>query len=140
MRIHADNLDSALVLAAARESDMIVESFSEHGSKSRKKAFNILCSGNSTRNAMSNSFKAATWDQWGVFLGILFDADETMTVPGVYADSDCFYDQTFNRFVSGARPNIDVKSSHTHRWINSGSPRLSECKSDFCTAQMHWVI
>lgn len=138
MRIHSDVLTGTDLFDAARVADMSFETYGEGGSRSRKKAFNVLCSGNSTRNAMSNEFKAATWDQWGVLLGILFDKDPNMhTGKNGYADRSDFHYKTDFRF-QGDRSGIDVKSSHSHRWTFTGVARVNACKSDDCSAVVRW--
>ena len=139
MKLHSDILTRDDVTTAARKADMILETFGQGGSRSRKNSFTVIASGNSTRNAMSNEFKAATWDQWGVFLGILFDIDPLLhTGKHGYEDAVDYHNKTDDRFSSARRDQIDVKSKHNHKWINAGA-YYSECKSDFCTATVRWL-
>lgn len=135
MRIHSDIITTDDIAKAAVKADMYLETFGKGGSRSRKNAFTVLASGNSTRNAMSNEFKAATWDQWGVFLGILFDIDPDMhTGKNSYADKYDFDFKTCDRFINEtARNKIDVKSSHGHRW-DYLAPFTFNCKGKGCSA------
>lgn len=80
----------------------------EHRSQTHPRAFEIKLSGDSTRGPNSGQYgmdgygKAATWDQWGLFLSALFEADPEMRVGGaahpIYADAEHFHWITANRY------------------------------------------
>ena len=82
---------------------------------------------------------AATWDQWGVFLQILFDADPDLTIPRAYADRDEYVYRTDARFVKigGGWGNYwpaDAHGDHTFRY--AGIPYMQACTK--CSAVQRW--
>lgn len=138
MMIHTNTLTYSDIASAASTADVILERCSQEGSRSHSHKWNVILSGNSTRTAnFGHDHKSATWDQWGVFLGILFDKDDSVSAGGknVYPDSQTFHDKTFNRFSEYNRENIDVTSSHSHNWDYSGTPYQSVCN---CGAAVRW--
>jgi hypothetical protein len=50
------------------------------------------------------TYKAATWDQWGLFLANVFATDPTASVPGVYPSADAFALVTRDRFGACVPP------------------------------------
>lgn len=123
MRIHSDHLTTADIYQAARHArvDVVTEGNLERGSRSRDHAFEVKLEGESRRRPNGGasgkgyaSGYAATWDQWGVFLGILFDID-----PGAkcwaYDGRDAFQARTNERFVA---PMIDVGVSTNYNVVN----------------------
>lgn len=105
--------------------------FTEHGSRTHDHAFEIQLSGHGRQSRWVNSgthgagyVKAASWDEWGIFLGSLFRADPNARIPRVYEDQDAFTYCTGNRYTRS----FTVAHQHAnHRWINwnYGS---AECK------------
>lgn len=86
----------------------------EHRSQTHPRAFEVKFSGDSTRGpnsgqyGMDNYGKAATWDQWGLFLSALYEVDTAARVGGaklpIYADAEHFHWTTANRY-RGAQDN-----------------------------------
>lgn len=86
----------------------------EHRSQTHARAFEIKLSGDSTRGPNSRQYgmdgygKAATWDQWGLFLSALYEVDPSARVGGakspIYADAEHFHWTTANRY-RGAQDN-----------------------------------
>ena len=88
MRIHTDHLTESNIYNAARFARVDVVKLARHGSRSRDHAFDVKLEGESRRRPNGGcsgagyaSGYAATWDQWGVFLAILFDVDPGMFTP-----------------------------------------------------------
>lgn len=121
MRIHTDVLTSSDIYVAARHARVDVVTLTEHGSRSRARAFNVKLEGESRRRpnggssgAAYASGYAATWDQWGVFLGILFDIDPAMVTP-YYVDRDNFQIRTGGRFTA---PTLHYGASNNYHVVN----------------------
>lgn len=149
MRIHTDTVTVANIYDAARTARVTLDRFVVCGSKSRDHAFDITLQGESRRNQNGGDGKAATWDQWGVFLAILFSLDENLTIPRAYADGEQFAFRTADRFgapdvvmtatgyqdkfTSYGEP-FDAHGDHTFRY--SGMPRQQECTK--CSATQRW--
>lgn len=118
MRIHSDSISELEVRKAARIAGVNFTSLSLHGSRRRDHAFNVILTGSSPRNQNGGPDKAATWDEWGVFLSRLFALDPAMFTP-YYGSEDEFHWVTNGRFrgnVTGA----DFTHGHTHKWEFSG--------------------
>jgi hypothetical protein len=109
MRIHSDVLTSIDLFEAARVSHTDM-TYTFHGSRIRTRSVDVHLTGASRRRPgrahyyYSDEY-AATWDQWGVFLSMLFDRDPSMLCgPGpkraVYRSRDDFHWQTDHRFRS----------------------------------------
>ena len=128
MRIHTNVLTERDFYEAEKVAGVQMESFSKHGSRSREKAFNVLLSGASTRNAQSNNFKAATWDQWGIFLNYLFQKDEDAKTD-YYDGLGDFEFKTDRRFESLT---LD-QGCPDHRW-EYYAPGTFSCKREACNA------
>jgi len=101
MRIHTNTIELADVYRADVPARTQVN-VTVHGSRTHARAFEVSLTGESRRNNQSNTGKAATWDQWGVFLSVLFDRDPEMVVGSVkrpvYADRYDFDRKTNGRF------------------------------------------
>ena len=146
MRIHSNTLTSQDVYNAARVARATVETLSEHGSRSRARAFEVKLSGESRRRPNGGNYGAdrdvfaATWDQWGVFLQILFDADPDLTIPRAYADRDEYVYRTDARFtkIGGGWADYwpaDAHGDHTFRY--AGIPYTQACTK--CSAVQRWM-
>jgi hypothetical protein len=103
MRIHCSNdVTTSTIYAAARHARVDV-TITEHGSRSRDHAFDVKLEGESRRRpnggaSGAGSGYAATWDQWGVFLGFIFDVDPDAKCWAYDGRSD-FARKTRYRFV-----------------------------------------
>lgn len=131
--------------------------YSEHSSRTHPRAFEIQLFGDSSRGPNSGFYgmdnygdKAATWDQWGMFLSALFEVDPAARVGGaknpIYIDRDHFHWSTGGRYLGtpdddGVR-RVDAptgtfltagKGYHRqHKWTSGGSSvtgtyYVSEC-------------
>jgi hypothetical protein len=147
MRIHTDSLtEKDIYEATARAGSAVRVVVTEHGSRSRARAFNVTLSGTSSRRRNTGNYgaagedsywgpdrsHAATWDEWGMFLAELFRRDPNAVVPNIYESAEHF------RWVTGARfDNLTPPYQHGgagHRW---GRPRrnvtgvysVAECTS-----------
>lgn len=166
MRIHTDRLTESDIYTAARHARADVVVLTEHGSRSRDHAFNVKLEGESRRRPNGGasgkgyaSGYAATWDQWGVFLAILFDIDPDAFTP--YDKSGAYFDQRTNwRFrptvvglgestnyhvvnVVADPPYHTLGSSYwpddahgDHRFEFAGVPREQACRK--CSAVQRW--
>lgn len=137
MRLHTDTLTSSDLYAAAKIARVDLD-LTSHGSRSKDHAFNVLLTGESRRRPNSGGRGAgddyaATWDQWGVFLSVLFGLDPHMVTP-YYADADEFHARTSDRFDSPGFWPADAHGDHTFRY--SGTPRQQECNK--CSATQKW--
>jgi len=86
-----------------------------------------------------SGYWAATWDQWGVLLSILYTRDPSMRVGGykrpVYRDAYDFHTSTGRRFegITSLSELSDFHGDHTFR---STTPYVSRCTH--CTAMRQW--
>lgn len=148
MRIHTDTLTRRDIFDAAVIARVDLATFTSHGSRSRHHAYTIKLEGESRRRpnggaSGAGSGYAATWDQWGVFLGVLFDRDPSMVTP-YYADADAFHWQTADRFADRSAdvdyatgPVFWPSDAHgDHRFDFSGTPFQQECTR--CSAIKRW--
>lgn len=156
MRIHSDTLTNADVYDAARTARVSFDRWEGKGSRKRDHAFDVTLFGESRRRPNNRQQHtddyAATWDQWGVFLAVLFDRDPNMVTP-YYADADEFHARTGDRFrprkeIGRVRTFIgiddidgpvlwwpaDAHGDHTFRY--SGTAGKSQCTK--CSAVQKW--
>jgi hypothetical protein len=138
MRIHTDALTSTDIHQAAliARVDYAEGGFTIHGSRTRSRAFNVTLTGESRRRPNRGTSRdrynpdyAATWDQWGVFLAVLFDRDPDMVTP-YYADRDDFNYKTDARFtkIGGGWDDFWPADAHgDHSW-EYRAPRVRGCR------------
>lgn len=133
MRIHT-TANYTDVRNAAEKAGVAVVKCDLHGSRSRPRAFEIKLEGASRRrpNFGASDGYAATWDQWGVFLGFLFDLDPEMTC-WAYKGSAEFHYATMGRFEDGWPS--DAHGDHTFRY--QGVSCVQSCTK--CTASQTWA-
>jgi hypothetical protein len=145
MRIHSDSLDSLEIRKAARIAGVSFTRFDLKGSRSHEAAFDVILTGASSRHQNGGPDKAATWDQWGIFLGTLFSVDAEMVCGTVkhpvYTSADNFHWTTANRFrdITPA----DYVLGHNHRWqftgeAVTGAYSVHECRSQDCLATIRY--
>jgi hypothetical protein len=122
MRIHTDQNTWSNLYDAARVARVSFDRSRSFRSSIRESGFDITLEGESRRrpnNRGSSDGHAATWDQWGVFLGHLFNIDPDMVVGTpkrpVYASETDFERQTDRRFVAGIWPE-DAHGDHVFRY------------------------
>lgn len=130
MRLHTNNLTPEDLQRAATVARVDLE-FTTHGSRSAARAFNVTLTGESKhRQNMGGAGYAATWDQWGVFLGALYDLDDTMTCWAYSGMADFDY-KTGGRFSEG----WPADAHGDHRWV-VGVPFVQTCSK--CSAAKRW--
>lgn len=114
MRIHT-SLTADQVRACTGDTGTWLHIFREHGSRSHPRAFEVVLSGTSNHRGQAgdDDYYAATWDQWGLFFGRLFDADPTARAANVYDGAADFHWQTGDRFRKGAT----IQLCAQHRWL-----------------------
>lgn len=155
MRIHvSDKVTIDTIMDAADKARVYFAEdggFSEHKSKTHDHAFEVHLTGDSKRrpNRYSGGDDyAATWDQWGVFLQVIFDADPNARCGSakhpVYANRGDYYYKTDWRFmdrqdeVAYATEPVywpaDAHGDHTFRY--AGVPYENACTK--CSAVKRW--
>ena len=137
MRLHSDTLTRDDVYNATHAAQMtgVKADATQHGSRSKARAFEVHLTGTSFRRPNSGGWgattdddtHAATWDEWGMFLNYLYSIDPNMIVgsPGrpTYADLYDFDATTTSRFMF-----LEASEQHrNHKWIPLGA-RVFECK------------
>jgi len=141
MRIHSDTLTNRDLIDAANIARVEFDRWQDKGSRQRDHAFDVTLFGESRRRPNSRGNHggnfAATWDQWGVFLAVLFDRDPDMVTPYYDGPSDFHY-KTDHRFdtggdVEGWWPH-DAHGDHT--WGNGGFGYRTCTK---CSAMQRWM-
>lgn len=127
MRIHTSLTESEIRSIALSVPRVTIAHSAKHGSRKRTGAVEIRLHGSSPRNTQANDGKAATWDEWGVFISRVFESDPEAIV-GQYQTVDMFEEVTRYRFDSEFMPT----PGHAHRW-NYAYPFVFDCK---CGASM----
>lgn len=133
MRIHTNKLTWIDLRQAADKAGVTLLRDSEHGSGTHARAFDVILSGSSARAVNPGTARyaargreaerAATWDEWGVFLGELFRQDPSIKC-WAYESAADFHAQTGNRF----RAFLPVADRcPRHRWENLRA-YVSQCK------------
>lgn len=137
MRIHSDKITARDIGNAAHRARVGLDTLAEHGSRSRKRAFNVNLTGSSRRHPGHSSATldshAATWDQWGIFLRYLFAIDPNATCYA-YNGLDDFDHKTGTRFAYLTL--ADSHGDHTFRY--SGTAGQQECTK--CEAVRRWEV
>ena len=137
MRIHTRLTRDEMTAALAGTAGAYFDDLSQHGSRKRDRAWEVKMRGTSARRPNfynGDGSYAATWDQWGVFLGNVFRADPDATVPGVYDSADDYSRKTFGRFDS---PGMPADAHGDHKFDYNGTPCVNGCKS--CSARRTWA-
>ena len=141
MRIHTNATLAQIENAASiAKVDWLNTEITEHKSRSRERAFEVKLAGNSRRRPNGGpkgyDHYAATWDQWGIFLGNVFVVDPEMKC-WAYDGIDDFDWQTGERFFEGSIPE-DMHGDHKFDWVGvlvTGAS-LQRCRK--CTATRKW--
>lgn len=114
-----------------------IHKFTEHKSRTHTHAFEIQLSGNGRNSRWTNSgthgagwVKAASWDEWGIYLGAIFRADKNARVGGtgkytIYADAFDFMWRTGGRYDE-AFTVADQCANHKWSWW-CGSGECTKC-------------
>lgn len=152
MRIHSDSLTNRDLIDAANIARVEFDRWLDKGSRTRDHAFDVTLFGESRRRpndrgrSSGTDKYAATWDQWGVFLSVLYDRDNEMVVPYYDSMADFHYktDHRFEKrteyFTPGGSGVVvwwpaDAHGDHNFQW--SGVPGASKCTK--CSAVRRWM-
>jgi hypothetical protein len=140
MKIHSNTLDALEIRKAARVAGVGFTRFDLKGSRKRAQGFDVILTGDSPRRQNQGEDMAATWDQWGHFLGMLFAVDAEMVTP-YYENAEHFHWMTGGRFQDFDRASDHVKG---HRWGYSGESvtgayHVSACQTEGCSAVQRWL-
>lgn len=134
MRIHT-HLCLGMIESAALKAGVSFGKLVAHGSRTREHAFEVQLLGTSTRRPNSGSRGvgrddyAATWDEWGIFLADLFEADPDIVCQPYNGAAD-FYYKTDGRYES-----LRKEDQHrNHKW-EFAAPGAQECN---CGAVRRW--
>ena len=115
MKIHSTALDVLEIRKTAELAGVTFTRFDLKGSRKRAQGYDIILAGHSPRRQNGGEDMAATWDQWGHFLGTLFDLDPEMVTP-YYVNAEDFHWQTGGRYRD-----FDIADEHvSHKWEFSG--------------------
>jgi hypothetical protein len=117
MRLHTDHLSPRDLYTAAWAAGAEVEEITTHGSRSRDHGLSVHLSGDAPyrpNRHHDGDVHAATWDQWGVFFGILFERDPRMIAGGPkgYVGAEDYRWQTGDRFLTA---DDESATGYTHR-------------------------
>ena len=117
MRIHSNTLNRLEVRKAATLAGVDFTRLTEHGSRSRAGAFDVILTGNSGRRQnMGGPDEAASWDEWGIFLGHLHRLDPDLKTP-YYHGEEHYVWATGGRFTPEFTPS---QCHRRHRWDFAG--------------------
>lgn len=145
MRFHTDLSLAAIhwIRAHCGAPNIRFERCEMHGSRTHRRAFDILLGGSGGRNNTgqygAGDYEGATWDEWGAFMGMVFAFDPNARLGGtqkhpVYANAEDFHRKTGHRFTGLGVP----EDTHSrHRWIYDGGDGVS-CSR--CTASRTWAF
>jgi hypothetical protein len=134
MKLHANTLTPANVRSAARKARVDLVTFTERGSRSHSRAYDVILSGESryrTNAGTSGGYDmphAATWDQWGIFLAALYAVDPTVK-SWAYDGTDDFHHKTADRFHTVT--SISQPEYHRHHdFTYNGSGQSCACGAE----------
>jgi len=132
MRIHSDSIDELEVRKAARLAGISFTRLDLSGSRTRETAFDVILTGSSPRRQNGGEDMAATWDEWGMFLGTLFALDPAMVAGPKHGGYECA--EHFHWVTGGRFHNFNLADNHVkgHNWHHSGesvtgSYHVAEC-------------
>lgn len=141
MRLHTDKPDQVIgaIHDASARLDGVYATLSRHGSRSRAGAVELSLEGNgypvNTGTRGAGAKIGATWDEWGVVLAAVFNADPEAFAGSqkhpVYAGAEDFARKTCYRFDDGQLPE---DTHRRHDW--SHGMRYACCTK--CTAEREW--
>lgn len=109
MRLHSNHNLAGAIARAAKIAGAEVFDVIHNDSRSHEHGFTVKLTGDAPNRPMhwdrdrDGDVRAASWDQWGVFLSVLFDVDRDMVVGSVsnptYANVYDFDRKTSGRFA-----------------------------------------
>ncbi len=129
MRIHTNLTIDQVRIAVNQSGGARVDKLVQHRSRTRPRRFDLILTGSSPYRQNRGDKQAASWDEWGIALNALFEADPQM-VTSAYPSRSIFDLATGGRFRS-----LHADDQHRkHRWRNI-APYHSECD---CGATQIW--
>ena len=135
MKVHSDILTEKHfhnATQAAGMSNVYVSQLAVKGSRSRKRRIDLKLAGNSNHNQNRGTVKAATWDEWGMFINALFEIDPNAII-GQYDGMEMFQEVTDNRFDTLTAP----YAHGNHKWISTGANSMA---CEHCDASFNWGV
>lgn len=141
MKIHT-KLTEDNIRHAADVAGVWLAKFETTKSRSHPYRYDMIISGTSGRRSQwrQKEVPAATWDEWGIFLGEIFRLDPNAKTPD-YADTDEFHWKTGGRFLT-----LKPKDQHRqHQWTHdvsiacTGAYFVHQCKCGAITRRMRAV-
>lgn len=139
MRIHT-KLGYPTLYDAAAKARVTMEKSDLHGSRSHDRAFEIILSGSSNRYTNPGTsgrwpnIHAATWDEWGIFLGHLFLLDPAIKC-WAYDGAEDFHLKTNWRF-DYSEGGLAWEDQHSNHQWEYAAPMVNTCKT--CPARRSW--
>lgn len=141
MRIHtALNEDEMKALLDASGASITFHRLRHFRSKDHEYGWDVVLAGSGSRGAgyADGTYRAATWDEHGAFLGALFRQDVNARVGGVaapvYDDARDFHWQTTGRFMLYHDKHMPPDAHPRHVW--SRDPGGAWCKR--CSAEIQF--
>lgn len=146
MRIHTNDPDAVLdtIHGTTRKMHGVSANITKHGSRSRTGAIELKLTGTSNRRVNAGTARnidrfnlpyAATYDEWGVVLAAIFEADPDAFAGSaknpVYRDFDHFHYATGARFDSGGLPE-DTHQDHRWEFVAPGEFACGSCSAVKC--------
>jgi hypothetical protein len=132
MNLHTDTLTEQDLHDAAKIAGVSFDRLARKGSRSHDHKFDVLLTGSGSRNGgyYTRDLPGATWDEWGIFLNVLFERDPAMITYGAYRNREHF------RWATGDRYDtlIPAEQHRKHRW-EYYAPYLRVCA---CGASRRW--
>lgn len=125
MKIHSDTLTAADIrsfvpdgcyLAGFYHRGDVWTSIAEEGSRSREFGFVVRLSGSSKSVMQRLPDKAATWDEWGIFIAAIFDADPD-AICGWYKSREDFIAKTCDKYNRIKQYRPDMLKTHSAPWL-----------------------
>jgi hypothetical protein len=136
VKIHSNTLTDADLYTAARQAGVGFTDIEARGSRSRARAWDVILTGHSSRRQNFGTDYAATWDEWGIFLGHLFTVDPEMTAT-YYSSADEFHWMTGDRFRTLTHAEQHKQHTWKHQGVSvTGSYTVHECKCGAITRRM----
>ena len=119
MRIHTSANYAQMLRTLRGLSGVYFDVLTEHGSRTHPRAFEVRLEGNghrmNTGTHGAGYSRAATWDEWGVFFGRLYEIDPEARCWAYYDAAD-FHERTSHRFTDGMPK--DTHKRHTWRSVD----------------------
>jgi hypothetical protein len=130
MKIHT-SLTRDDVLTAGQLAGVRFERLKESGSRTHPRKFDLILSGSGTHGGQfGGDYQTATWDEWGIFLNLIFNADPEARAGEYYADRGDFRWKTSRRFDTLT----PAEQHRRHRWVR-GEDYSQGCA---CGAVRRW--